>query len=81
MCVIVSLINHLGREGQMAEQTRYERYKDAIDRANRAYTADKHQLKVILSDAEYNELKGYCELNGKSMQGFIREIVFSAIRS
>ena len=65
----------------MAEQTRYERYKEAIDRANKAYTADKHQLKVILSDDEYNELRGYCEMNGKSMQGFIRELVFNTIRS
>ena len=65
----------------MAEQKRYERYKEAIDRANRAYTADKHQLKVILSDEEYDELKRYCEQNGKSMQGFIREIVVGAIRS
>lgn len=81
MCVILSLINESERGRQMAEQTRYERYKEAIDRANRAYTADKHQLKVILSDDEYNELKSYCELNGKSMQGFIKELVFGVIRS
>lgn len=65
----------------MAELKRYERYKEAMDRAQRTYLADKHQLKVILSDEEYDELKRYCELNGKSMQGFIREIVFGAIRS
>lgn len=81
MCVILSLINHLGREGQMAEQTRYERYKDAIVRANKTYMADKHQIKVTLTEEEYAELKEYCKEQGKSTQGFIRELVFSAIRS
>lgn len=65
----------------MAEQTRYERYKEAIVRANKTYMADKHQIKVTLTEEEYAELKEYCKKQGKSTQGFIRELVFDAIRS
>jgi hypothetical protein len=80
--VCYSIPNKSFRKGrEMAEQTRYERYKDAIVRANKTYMADKHQIKVTLTEEEYTELKEYCKEQGKSTQGFIRELVFSAIRS
>lgn len=62
----------------MAE-TRYEKYKDSLNRAKRNYIQKKRQMILVLDPEEHESIKSYCEAKGMSMNSFIKECVFKEI--
>ena len=61
------------------EETRWERYKDPIRKAKRAYLDKKKTVTLVLDPEEHAAFKTYCELNGISMQKFFKDLAWEAV--
>ena len=61
------------------EETRWERYKDPIRKAKRAYLDKKKTVTLVLDPEEHEAFKTYCELKGISMQKFFKSLAWEAV--
>lgn len=61
------------------EETRWERYKDPIRKAKRAYLDKKKTVTLVLDPEEHEAFKAYCELKGISMQKFFKSLAREAV--
>lgn len=64
----------------MAEETRYNRYKESLDRAASKYMENRRRISVVLTAEMLEEYKAACEAEGISMQGYLRECIEKKIQ-
>ena len=57
----------------MAEDSRYAKYKESLDRARDKYLEGKRKITVVVDSAILEEFKAVCDSEGISMQGYLKD--------